>query len=96
MITIVLSALLGLLVLSGLVCEWTRLRKQVHRQENRIENLEHAARLRMPHEAMDKILNAMAALDALQREKKLETDFIENTQAWLKKAMTVGTSRNEN
>jgi hypothetical protein len=59
----------------------------------RVHKLERASRLRMPHEAMDKIMNAMAALDALEREKKLETDFIENSREWLAKAMSTGTKR---
>lgn len=85
-IEIILAVLIGIGTLIGLYHEWVNLKK-------RVRALEDAARLRMPHEAMEKIMHGMAALDALQREKKMESDFIENAQAWLTQAMSTGTKR---
>lgn len=66
---------------------------QVASLTDRVRDLEAASRLRMPHAAMEKVMNGMAALDALAREKKLETDFINNAQAWLTEALQTGTKQ---
>lgn len=83
---IILAVVIGILVLFQIYREWKRL-------TDRIEKLEKAARLRMPHEAMLDILNAMAALDREQTEMTFWASMIENAKGHLSNALAAGTKR---
>ncbi len=61
--------------------------------EERMKKLEHASRKRMPYEALDKLLNARAALDRYKTENKFFDELITNAEAWLDSAMAEGTKR---
>jgi energy-converting hydrogenase Eha subunit H len=52
-----------------------------------------AARLRMPQDAQEKILNAMAAIVNLRSEGKVIDELVANAQAWLADTMAIGTKR---
>jgi len=57
----------------------------------RISKLEQAKHKRMPYEAYDSTLDAMAALDALEHEEDFRQNLIQNAKAHLIKSMQVGT-----
>ena len=93
---IVLAVLIGVGTLLGLYREWSSLRTQVRMQGERIANLEKAARLRMPHQAMEAILDARAALNKYKEEVLYEVSLIENAEGHLGDALSAGTKREEN
>ncbi len=61
--------------------------------EKRVEKLELAGKQRLPGRSYEEILDAMAALDALEHEEQFKNDLRQNAKAHLIKAMTVGTKR---
>ena len=93
-ITIVL-VLLALIVVSVLllVREIQDVRDDAGRLAARVAKLEDAARLRMPQDAQEKTLNAMAAIVNLRSEGKVIDELVANAQAWLADTMAIGTKR---
>lgn len=59
----------------------------------RIEKLESANKQRLPYRSQEEILDAMAALDALQHELSFKNNLVDNAKAHLSKSMQVGTTR---
>lgn len=59
----------------------------------RVEKLEGANKQRLPHRSQEEILDAMAALDALQHELAFRNNLVDNAKAHLTKSMQVGTTR---
>ena len=72
-----------------------RLYKKVIDLEKRMSVLEQAKNKRMPYEAFENILDARAALNKEKEEFKFFVSLIENAEAHLDKAVTVGTKREE-
>lgn len=61
--------------------------------EEQNEKLKQANRKRMPYESYEHILDAMAALDAEEREIEIKRIFIENARSHMTQAVSVGTKR---
>lgn len=59
----------------------------------RVEKLEGANKQRLPYRSQEEILDAMAALDALQHELNFKNNLVDNAKAHLTKSMQVGTTR---
>lgn len=76
--------------------EFQNVSNRVSALDERVKKLESANRLRMPWDAMNKLLNARAALNREKEERKLGIDFIENAEAWIDQAMATGTKREIN
>lgn len=72
-----------------------RLYKKVIDLEKRMSVLEQAKNKRMPYEAFENILDARAALSKEKEEFQFFVSLIENAEAHLDKAVTVGTKREE-
>lgn len=90
---ILLAVVIGILALFIIHREWTQLTTRIGLQEERIAKLEQAARLRMPHKAVEDILDAMAALDKEQTEMKFHLSLSENIKGHLINALSAGTKR---
>ena len=60
-----------------------------------MKKLELANRKRMPWEALEKLLNARAALNREKEDRKLGIDLIENAESWIEEVMAEGTKRGE-
>ncbi len=63
--------------------------------EERMKKLEQANRKRMPWEALEKLLNARAALNREKEDRKIGIDLIENAESWIEEVMAEGTKRGE-
>jgi len=63
--------------------------------EARVTKLENASRQRLPYASAESILDAMAALDALEHEESFKNTLIQNAKAHLINSMAVGTKREE-
>ena len=59
----------------------------------RVRVLEESARKRMPYEAYEAMLDAMAGLDVEEREAQFHSNIRENIRAHIYRAMTIGTNR---
>lgn len=95
-IKITLSLLIGLFILVSAMLffyEYLSLRNKVSDIEKRMTKLEQAKAKRMPYEAFESILDARAALSKEKEEFQFFVSLIENAEAHLTKAMTVGTKR---
>lgn len=73
--------------------EYMSLKKKVINIEERMEKLESVKNKRMPYEAVENILNARAALSREKDEFQFFISLIENAEAHLDKAVSVGTKR---
>lgn len=60
-----------------------------------IERLKEANRKRMPYRSLEHLLDAMAALDAEEREVEIKRVFLNNAKSHVVQAMTEGTKREE-
>lgn len=69
--------------------------KQVEEMQARITKLENANRKRMPNEAMDDMMNGMAALNVLETETDFRREVILNAKEYFSRALAVGTKREE-
>lgn len=67
--------------------------KTIGELDARVKRLEQAKRLRMPWEALEKLMHARAALNREKEERRLGMDFIENAEAWIDEVMATGTKR---
>lgn len=96
-IKIILSLVIGLLILIAadlFFREYLALKDKVIKIEERMSKLEKAkSNKRMPYEAMESILDARAALNKEKEEFQFFISLIENAEAHLEKAVTVGTKR---
>lgn len=95
-IKITLSLLIGILILLSTVLffhEYQALKNKVSNIEERMVKLEKSKNKRMPYEAMENILDARAALNREKEEFQFFISLIENAEAHLEKAVTVGTKR---
>jgi len=63
--------------------------------EDRIHKLEQANRKRMPWEALEKLLNARAAVNAAKDARQMEVNILDNAEAWIDQVMATGTKREE-
>lgn len=63
--------------------------------DQRIRQLEEAARKRVPYRTQEELLDAMAALDAFDREVDLGKAMIHNAKAHIAKGLEIGTKREE-
>ena len=93
-IAIIITALV---MLSGFAI-YERLKTFEHRTKDltaRVEKLEQANKLRLPHKAFEEILNGMAALDVHEREVDFDKSLITNARAHFTAALKVGTKREE-
>lgn len=79
----------------GFFHEYTSLKKKISDIEARMKKLENAKAKRMPYEAVENILDARAALNREKEEFQFFVSLIENAEAHLDKAVTVGTKREE-
>ena len=93
-------AILSLVILAlSLVClwllarEWNRRDRQIAELTKRVRQLEEAGKLRLPHQAADELLNAMAVLDVEIGKEQLKLDYLENIKGHIANAMSVGTKR---
>lgn len=83
----------ALVMLSGF---WLYERDQRQHRENKLlkeenEKLKEANRRRMPYAAYEHLLDAMAAIDAEEREVDLKRVFLDNAKAHMTRAMQAGT-----
>lgn len=95
-IKITLSLLIGILILLSTVLffhEYQASKNKVSNIEERMVKLEKSKSKRMPYEAMENILDARAALNREKEEFQFFISLIENAEAHLEKAVTVGTKR---
>lgn len=91
-----ISIILIILLSSALLYrEFRHVSGRVENLEERVKKLELANRKRMPWDAIDKLLNARAALSREKEERQLGISFIENAEAWLDQVMAEGTKREE-
>jgi predicted Holliday junction resolvase-like endonuclease len=75
--------------------EFQHVSQRMGNLEERVKKLETASRKRMPWDAMDKLLNARAALNREKEERQIGINFIENAEAWLNQVMAEGTKRGD-
>jgi len=95
-IKLTLSLLIGLLIVISTILffyEHMNLKNKVSEIEKRMVKLEQAKNKRMPYEAFESILDARAALNKEKEEFQFFISLIENAEAHLEKAVTVGTKR---
>lgn len=95
-IKLTLGLLLGLLIVLSAILffhEHMALKSKVDGLEQRMVKLEQAKNKRMPYEAFESILDARAALNKEKEEFQFFVSLIENAEAHLEKAVTVGTKR---
>lgn len=71
----------------------TLLSMEIWNMHKRLQKLEQANKLRLPHEAYEAILDGMAALDVRDREMALEKMILENAKEHFSKALKTGTKR---
>lgn len=71
------------------------LENKVKALEGKVEKMEQASRQRLPYRSFDEIINAMAALDALEHEESFKQSLIQNAKGHLAKSMAIGTKREE-
>ena len=70
--------------------DYSGLSKKVNDLEQRMTTLEKTRRTRIPYEVAEDIINARAALNRQKDDFQVSLSLIENAEAWLDKAMTVG------
>jgi predicted Holliday junction resolvase-like endonuclease len=94
---IVIVLLILVIALSAVMLyrEFQGVSQRMGKLEERVNKLETANRKRMPWAAVDKLLNARAALNREKEERQLGISFIENAEAWLDQVMAEGTKRDE-
>ena len=63
--------------------------------EERMKKLEQANRKRMPWEALEKLLNARAAINIAKEEHQINVGILENAESWIEQVMATGTKREE-
>lgn len=49
----------------------------------------------MPWEALEKLLNARAAVNAAKDARQMEVNILDNAEAWIDQVMATGTKREE-
>lgn len=96
---IVVCALVALFFLA-LGVGSTYLMMRVRAQDARIQALEAVQKpaaavgnKRLPYEAADELLDAMAVLDAAREKRLIEVEYVDNVRAHLAKALETGTKR---
>ena len=77
----------------ALIYELRDAKKRLNEHDRRIAKLEASNRLRMPQDAQEKILNAMAAIVNLKGEGKVIDDLVANAEEWMKSTLAIGTKR---
>lgn len=95
-IKIILMLVVGVFTILSAVLgyhEYAALKRKDQELEDRIAKLEKTKSKRMPYEAMESILDARAALNKEKEEFQFFISLIENAEAHLNKAMTVGTKK---
>ena len=90
---VILVGLLALIAAFMFFREYLSLVKRIHEVEMRLEKMDQAKHKRMPYEAFESILDARAALNKEKEEFQFFVSLIENAEAHLNHAMTVGTKR---
>jgi hypothetical protein len=90
---VALIALLSILSMFLLWREWDRREKEITELTKRVKALESSGQLRLPHQAADELLNAMAVLDVELSKRQIEMDYLKNIQGHITNAMSVGTKR---
>lgn len=97
MIVVFIILLVILIALSAVMLyrEFLHVHQRVGKLEERVNKLETANRKRMPWEAIDKLLNARAALNREKEERQFGISLIENAEAWLDQVMAEGTKRDD-
>ena len=91
-----LGILIGTLIVVSAILffyEHMQLKNKVNEIEKRMVILEQAKNKRMPYEAFEHILDARAALNKEKEEYQFFVSLIENAEAHLDKAVTVGTKQ---
>ena len=73
--------------------EVERKNSMIQNLEKRISILEQTRSTRIPYEVAEYMLNARAAINREKEEHQLSLDLLENAEAWMERAMTVGTKR---
>jgi len=63
--------------------------------EERMKKLEQANRKRMPWEALEKLLNARAAINVAKEEHQINVGILENAESWIEQVMATGTKRED-
>jgi hypothetical protein len=63
--------------------------------EERMKKLETANRKRMPWDALEKLLNARAAINIAKEEHQVNVNILENAESWIEQVMATGTNREE-
>lgn len=106
MTVIVLLVVIILLAAYMLFREFQHVNGQMQKLEKRVDTLENANRLRMPHQAQDNILDVIAMVsDVLETEQDLnlleqqrrerEEKKLQDALGRLKQALAIGTKREE-
>lgn len=67
----------------------------IEKLDARIKTLEDANRKRMPWEALEKLLNARAAINVAKEEHQINVGILENAESWIEQVMASGTKREE-
>lgn len=67
--------------------------KTIQELDARIKKLEQANPKRMPWEALEKLLNARAAINVAKEEHQVNVGILENAEAWIEQVMATGTKR---
>lgn len=75
--------------------EYAALKNKINEIETRMNKMEQGRSKRMPYEAMESILDARAALNREKEEFAFFISLIDNAEAHLNKAMTVGTKQDQ-
>lgn len=89
--TVIVTIIVTVLVMLSVFALYTRFSNL----EKRIQKLEDAGKMRLPFRSQDEMLNALAAIDALEHEQAFKNNLLENAKAHVIKAMQVGTKREE-
>ena len=92
-IKLLITFIIILLVLHSIYriySDYSGLSKKINDLEKRMTTLEKTRRTRIPYEVAEDIINARAALNRQKDDFQVSLSLIENAEAWLDKAMTVG------
>ncbi len=94
--TIILAILASSIISASAVLfyrEYREIKRRLDDMDKEIEKLKTSSQLRMPQDAMQDVLNGMAALDSLNDDVSISSQKLENAKVWLKRALAIGTKR---
>ena len=92
-IKILLVLILAAIVVLCAVLLYLHFAKRLNDLEARVAKMEEANKKRMPYEAMDALIDAMATVNVMEREEAFKLSLIENLKAHITSSMAVGTKR---